>query len=379
MNDATIIEPKGFNEVSLLNLKSYTQADVLWNNAVSQCSSTVSYQFGDTPFNFSIQLEGNGLQAQDIHCIELKAGESFFWMILDKWPESLATQYVTQLDLLQSPSNAIKSMAAENILTPVIEWIEQTFDLILSVVNYSTTRPNLIIQRSLLFSYQEEGDSVLNGQIFLNHNLSATLPLQLRFWPPLKNDSLDLLRLSTNLVFGSTIMTVAELNTVEIGDVVFLDRNIYSGIHHMWAHFAPNTLITLKKELKIMADLEPTNDNETASVIDSENMTNVSVEAVTAGEIPTQRIPEKTVDLSSTEKIAIDNLEIKLDFDLGSISLTVAQIKQISPGNIFSIGRPLKNAVNISSHGQLLARGELVDIDGIVGVRVKELYTKDNG
>ena len=48
---------------------------------------------------------------------------------------------------------------------------------------------------------------------------------QLKRWPSIQNNFVDTLRLSSNLVIGSTLITLAELNTVERGDVIFLDRD----------------------------------------------------------------------------------------------------------------------------------------------------------
>jgi type III secretion protein Q len=95
--------------------------------------------------------------------------------------------------------------------------------------------------------------------------------------------------------------------------------------------------------------------------------------------MPDQSQPSGSDNQQGAKNLAVEHLEIKLDFDLGGISLSLAQIKQLTPGYIFSIGRPLERAVNISSNGQRLASGELVDIDGIVGVRVKKLFKKNNG
>ena len=354
----------------------FSWEEIEWNNLLTLCSSTLNYQFGNRPFKFDIQLEDETMQSQAMHCIKFKTDKHFFWITVDQLPESFVVIHSELFYLLHSTSKSIQNMAAENILSPVIEWIEQAFELKITVVDYYRGIPNLQKQLSFPFYYQEnENDSVSKGRIALSKDLKMPLFKQLKRWPSIQNTAIDTLRLSTALVIGSTIITAAELNTVERGDVIFLDQDIYSEGYHMWAHFPPYTLITLRKEPRMATQ----NNAITPSASSTENMTNVSVEAVTDGDIPTQSQSENNEDQSTAENLSLDTLEIKLDFDLGSISLSLAQIKQLTPGYVFSVGRPLEHSVNISSNGQRLASGELVDINGIVGVRVTDLYKKNNG
>jgi type III secretion system YscQ/HrcQ family protein len=301
-----------------------------------------------------------------MYCIKLKAGKSFFWLTINQWPKSIVRSRRDVFSLVNSTSKGIRHLAVEIMLTPFIRWLERATQVNITVVDYVKKKPDFRSRLAFSFFYEESDKQWCAGQIAISEGLRESFFSLLERWPAVEQKRVDFLRLNTQLMIGSTVITVEELNTVEVGDVVFLDQNIYSEGGLMWAHFSPDILIILRKGPQTMADVDPSGHN-------------VTVEAVTEGEMPDQSQPSGSDNQQGAKNLAVEHLEIKLDFDLGGISLSLAQIKQLTPGYIFSIGRPLERAVNISSNGQRLASGELVDIDGIVGVRVKKLFKKNNG
>ena len=363
-----LIEAKANRRKKVLAIKpkEINSLELEWNNKVILCSSTVDCQLGDTSFKLKIRLQSKKKPSKIMHCIKLKMGKTFFWLTLNQWPQSIKTSQLDIFSLIGSTSKGIRNLAVEIILTPVIKWLEKENKVNITVVDYVKKKPDFRNRLAFSFYYEEAENSWCTGKIAIGEGLRQPFYTLLEYWPKVQKKRIDSLRLNTQLMIGSTLITVAELNTVEVGDIVFLDQNIYSEEGLMWAHFLPNILIILKKGSQTMAD-------------EDSNAHNVTVEAVTEGDMPDQSQGGNSGNQQSAENLVVENLEIKLDFDLGGISLSLAQIKQLAPGYIFSIGRPLERAVNISSNGQRLASGELVDIDGIVGVRVKKLFKKNNG
>ncbi len=69
-----------------------------------------------------------------------------------------------------------------------------------------------------------------------------------------------------------------------------------------------------------------------------------------------------------------ESLPVRLSFDLGELSLTLAQLRSLQPGQTLDLGHPLAGAVRIRANGALVGEGDLVDIDGQVGVSVRHLF-----
>jgi flagellar motor switch/type III secretory pathway protein FliN len=56
--------------------------------------------------------------------------------------------------------------------------------------------------------------------------------------------------------------------------------------------------------------------------------------------------------------------------ELGSLEMTAAEWAALRPGDVLSSGRRLHEPVVLRAGGREIARGELVDIDGDIGVRI---------
>ncbi|WP_092484249.1 type III secretion system cytoplasmic ring protein SctQ [Candidatus Ichthyocystis hellenicum] len=67
------------------------------------------------------------------------------------------------------------------------------------------------------------------------------------------------------------------------------------------------------------------------------------------------------------------DLPVRLTFDVGGRRLKFKDLGAICPGYVFDLGRPLNSAVSIRANSKIIAEGELVDIDGHLGVSVTSL------
>ena len=76
---------------------------------------------------------------------------------------------------------------------------------------------------------------------------------------------------------------------------------------------------------------------------------------------------------------AFDELPIKLVFELGRTEMPLGQLKEIGPGHVFQLERPLGEAVEIHAGNRRIGQGEVVRIDDQVGVRVLRLFGRERG
>jgi type III secretion protein Q len=59
---------------------------------------------------------------------------------------------------------------------------------------------------------------------------------------------------------------------------------------------------------------------------------------------------------------------------LGRIELSLAEIRQLAPGAIVPISRPLEDSVDILANGRRIGRGSLVQIGDSLGIRITRLF-----
>jgi type III secretion protein Q len=69
-----------------------------------------------------------------------------------------------------------------------------------------------------------------------------------------------------------------------------------------------------------------------------------------------------------------DELPIKLVFDIGQLDIKLAEFRELGPGSVLELGRSRSELVRISAHGRLIGHGELVEVEGAIGVRVVRLF-----
>lgn len=78
-------------------------------------------------------------------------------------------------------------------------------------------------------------------------------------------------------------------------------------------------------------------------------------------------------DMNQTLVDAALEAPVIVRVELGSVSMTAADWARLRTGDVIETGRRVAEPVILRVAGHVVARGELVDVDGEVGVRVREL------
>jgi flagellar motor switch protein FliN len=68
------------------------------------------------------------------------------------------------------------------------------------------------------------------------------------------------------------------------------------------------------------------------------------------------------------------DVPVTLTVELGRVNLTLNQLAELKPGDVVELGRHSRAPVELTSNGRLVARGELVQIDTDLGIRVTNTF-----
>ena len=68
------------------------------------------------------------------------------------------------------------------------------------------------------------------------------------------------------------------------------------------------------------------------------------------------------------------DVPVTLVVELGRVNLTLGRLADLKPGDVVELGRHSREPVELTSGGRLVARGELVQIDTELGVRVTHVF-----
>ena len=80
--------------------------------------------------------------------------------------------------------------------------------------------------------------------------------------------------------------------------------------------------------------------------------------------------PEQPGRPESPIAVAAEDLPIHMVFVAGELELGLRDLWRIKPGYVFKLHQPLYRHVQVRANGKTIGRGELLDVDGRLGVRL---------
>ncbi len=156
---------------------------------------------------------------------------------------------------------------------------------------------------------------------------------------------------------GETDLSVAQLRQLKAADVVFFSRPMMTR----------DEVLTLRTESiqgpwwGIPARLEYTQLHILQGV---QTMT------------PNDPSAEDTAQTEGSGLSALDiqDLPIRVSFDLGHTTLSLGKIQSLQAGEVIALARTVDDFVTIRANGSAIGTGQLVDIDGRLGVTISRLH-----
>lgn len=198
--------------------------------------------------------------------------------------------------------------------------------------------------------------------LLLMAGLASALPPQTGPW------NADALPLRLHLDIGYASVLVEELQQLGLGDVLPMERSLVTADRVLWLQ-APGA-----GGLHVHLPAAPAGSTADEASADSAPSAQPVPQApfltVVQPWNPAMPPPEDP----TAEAAGFDAIPVRLSFDLGEISLTLAELRALQPGQPIRLEHPLASAVRIRANGALIGEGELVEIDGHLGVSICRLF-----
>lgn len=188
---------------------------------------------------------------------------------------------------------------------------------------------------------------------------------------------------------ASHSMRVALLDSIAVGDTIlpetaYFDCDGKGSIDVMglrlrvrYQDFNRVEIVSLEGEMDIESNVDDEKMGATpelaaslvpAPVASTEEPDGSSEEAVSSPEEPAgDGAPPCSAQLAGVER-----LPVKVDFELGHLQLSLAQLRTIGPGVLLQIEGASPSSVSVLSSGRLLGHGEIVDVNGQLGIRITD-------
>jgi type III secretion protein Q len=154
---------------------------------------------------------------------------------------------------------------------------------------------------------------------------------------------------------AATTCSVGEIATLSPGDVVMADdccRQAHTAVAVIAEHLAAPVKLTVAGAQITAAPLRAKNSSLEWSMENGSDRSQTEV----------------------LEKTELDDIPVKLLFELGRVELSLAEVRQLAPGAVIPLQRPLEESIDISANGRRIGRGSLVQIGDNLGVRITRLF-----
>lgn len=84
----------------------------------------------------------------------------------------------------------------------------------------------------------------------------------------------------------------------------------------------------------------------------------------------------ETTNTATLTESPQNDVSIELTVDVAEFSLPLAELSKLRPGEVVATGQPLGRQVTLRAGGKAFAQGELVDVEGDIGVRITALHPR---
>ena len=172
--------------------------------------------------------------------------------------------------------------------------------------------------------------------------------------PPAPPAAGDELVLALPIEIGFVNLAADLLSTLAAGDVLLMERYHVGEQRVLWlsADGAAGLYVQL-----------PLPDADAAAAAPTLTIIHSWIKAMPASDSPS--LPDTAASL--------DTVPIRLSFDLGTVTLTLAEVRALLPGQTLLLPHPLSGVVNIRANGALIGEGDLVEVDGQPGISIRSL------
>jgi type III secretion protein Q len=76
---------------------------------------------------------------------------------------------------------------------------------------------------------------------------------------------------------------------------------------------------------------------------------------------------------SQADGVDLDELPVRLVFEVGRADFTLGELRQLAPGAVVPLSRPLSEALEIVANGKRIGSGTLIKIGDSIGVRITRM------
>lgn len=184
------------------------------------------------------------------------------------------------------------------------------------------------------------------------------------------SDLYEQIDLPLSVVAGKTSVELEEWKKIQEGDFVLLDSCSYSpntnkGTFQLTCENIPLFQVKLKDENIKILDYAIYYEEEKMSDENPYDFDDIEEEEMEEAVSVTQPSEEKML---SPKKIPIS-----LTIEVTKLKMSLDKLLKLKPGNVLDLSVQVEHGVNIVANGKCVARGDLIQVGEVIGVKITEI------
>ena len=321
-----------------------------WNNILLEKKRAVAFRIPSIAKPFQVKATAwpqKNISSRYIGIVFIIRGlTSVLW--LSNWPLSDELKNYAPNGELQKVPKQLQIELLETIFEPVIRFFEQHLDNEIKIQQLVFNTPSKSNRYSVKFQLLEN-NKIITIILVSNIKLAPLFLEKIKKLPRLPNTAWLTHQTRVHFEIASIFLSIEEIKQLTLSDVLFIEKSSYFQNHMLFIRIASG------ERYEAQQTSSNTLEFQSGDKVMSESSNN--------------QMKEKPI-------ININDMPIRLSFDLGEESLTFKEITNLQPGYILNLKKPFSNIVKIRSQNQLIGQGEIIDIDSRVGIRITQLFNK---
>ncbi len=333
------------NNYKKINLHRYDSEELVhWKNFIAPKTQYIEFTLQDqsTSYQVFIRSELPSVTEQSVGLlVEIEGVPAALW--LSSWPliERIRS-YITENKLKNLPLE-LRAELLEMALEPLLATIIANLGIKIKVLNFLKIKPSDLNDYSIVFKITENQTRPIDAILAMNKKLQPVIEGLISRWPSYlywhewRNHVTPLF-----VEIGAIMLTVSELDQLEPADVLVLEpaENLIN--HELSVRLVSGDRFSVRiqdNQLTVMTGVRRMSDE------------NRNDDVANMGDLP-----------------------VRLTFDIGELVLPFSQVESLTSGYVINLEQPFTEVVKIRSQNRVIGTGELVDINGKVGVRIVSLF-----
>lgn len=337
-----------------------TRSEVQAANAVCRLASVVGREFG-----LDLSPGGRAQAAEDAVEVGVAIDSAELSVFV---PASLlhhaARTYFALVRDYQVPESLVVA-TLEATVAPALARVEKAAGVQLALRRLNVAKPESFSNAPLVFTIKGPA----GGTVAVVPSPQLALP-RLAAAPWTDGRSLPI---TLPLVVAELGVTVAEFDSLAIGDVIVLAGMSAADTNQVQLAISPAAGIIAR------IDGHRLSIERLGKSMSTSDAAPATRPAPAAAARPAAAPAAPAAKAPVVPAASVEELPLRIVFDFGDLELTLAELKALVPGQVIDLAREPGSAVRMTVNGRRIGAGEIVEIDGRLGVRITELAGRNDG